>query len=72
MRFVDMEGDAAVFADPHEISERYREVVTAYLNSLKSVVLESSVDYHRITIDQDYEQALFRLLARRTKSRGVR
>ncbi len=71
-RFVDMEGETAVFADPSEIVDRYHHAVSNYLSELKSIVLESAVDYHQITIDEDYEQALFRFLARRSKSRGVR
>jgi uncharacterized protein (DUF58 family) len=71
-RFVDLEGDATVFADPSEIADRYQSAVSQYLTELKSIVLESSTDYHQVTIDEDYEQALFRFLARRNKSRGVR
>lgn len=71
-RFVDLEGDVTVFADPSEIIDRYQSAVQGYLQDLKSIVLESAVDYHRITIDEDYEQALFRFLTRRAKSRGVR
>ena len=61
-----------VFADPSEIIDRYQSAVQGYLKDLKSIVLESAVDYHQITIDQDYEQALFRFLTRRAKNRGVR
>ena len=71
-RFVDLEGDIAVFADPSEIVDRYHSAVASYLGDLKKIVLESAVDYHQITIDEDYEKALFRFLARRSKSRGVR
>ncbi len=71
-RFVALEGEATVFADPSEIADRYQAAVSQYLSELKSIVLESSIDYHQITIDEDYEQALFRFLAHRNKSRGVR
>lgn len=71
-RFVDLEGDVAVFADPSEIVDRYQTAVNDYLRNLRNMVLESAVDYHQITIDQDYEQALFRFLARRSKARGVK
>lgn len=71
-RFVDLEGGVAVFADPSELVDRYQAAVSGYLSELKSIVLESSVDYHQITIDEDYERALFRFLARRSKARGVR
>ena len=71
-RFVDLEGQTTVFADPSEVVDRYQAAVNEYLRELRAIVLESSVDYHQITIDEDYERALFRFLARRNKSRGVR
>lgn len=71
-RFVDMEGGASLFADPSEIVDRYQKAMAEYLEELKGIVLESSIDYHRISVDEDYEQVLFRFLAGRAKSRGVR
>jgi predicted DNA-binding ArsR family transcriptional regulator len=61
-----------LLVDPREIADRYQVAVSNYLNQLKSMVLESAVDYHSITIDENYEQVLFRFLARRSKTRGVR
>lgn len=71
-RFVDMEGGVSVFADPSEIADRYQRAVADYLREIKSIVLESAIDYHRISVDEDYEQVLLRFLAGRTKTRGVR
>ncbi len=70
MRFIDMEGGPAVFAEPNEIAERYRRVLGEYLTQLKQVMLESAVDYHRITIDEDYEKVLMRFLVGRTRTKG--
>jgi uncharacterized protein (DUF58 family) len=70
MRFLDMEGGPAVFAEPNEIADRYHAVLGEYLTQLKRVVLESSVDYHRVTIDEDYEKVLMRFLVGRTRSKG--
>jgi hypothetical protein len=36
------------------------------------VVLESAVDYHRVSIDESYEQLLIRFLVGRTRSKGVK
>lgn len=72
MRFLDMEGGPAVFAEPNEIAERYRKALGGYLEALTGVVRESAVDYHRVSIDEDYEQVLMRFLVGRTRSRGVR
>ncbi|MDR3637492.1 MAG: DUF58 domain-containing protein [Isosphaeraceae bacterium] len=72
MRFLDMEGGPALFAEPNEIAERYHKALGGYLEELHRVVLESAVDYHRVAIDEDYEQVLVRFLIGRTRSKGVR
>jgi uncharacterized protein (DUF58 family) len=72
MRFLDMEGGPAIFAEPNEIAERYHHVVERYLAQLQQVVLESAIDYQRVTIDESYEQLLIRFLVGRTRSKGVR
>ncbi|MCC7424496.1 MAG: DUF58 domain-containing protein [Planctomycetaceae bacterium] len=70
MRFLDMEGGTSIFAEPNDIYDRYQKALGDYLTELKAVVLESSIDYHRISVDEDYEKVLFKFLAARTKSRG--
>jgi uncharacterized protein (DUF58 family) len=72
MRFLDMEGGPAVFAEPNEIAERYHKALGVYLDGLQEVVRESAVDYQRVTIDELYEQAIIRFLVGRTRARGVR
>ncbi|MFO1020107.1 MAG: DUF58 domain-containing protein [Planctomycetales bacterium] len=72
MRFLDMEGGASIFAEPNEIAERYHKALAAYLESLRRIVLESAVDYHRVLLDENYEQVLMRFIVGRTRSRGVR
>ena len=72
VRFLDMEGGPAVFAEPNEIAERYHKALSAYSEGLTKVVRESGVDYHRVAIDEDYEQVLMRFLVGRARSKGVR
>jgi hypothetical protein len=72
MRFLDMEGGPSVFAEPNEIADRYHKALGLYLDSLGRLVLESAVDYHRISIDEDYENVLRRFLVGRTRQRGAR
>jgi uncharacterized protein (DUF58 family) len=72
MRFLDMEGGPAIFAEPNDIADRYQKALSDYLAGLHGVVLESAVDYHRITIDEDYEAMLLRFLVGRTRAKGVR
>jgi uncharacterized protein (DUF58 family) len=70
MRFLDMEGGPAVFAEPNDIADRYQQALQQYLAGLKQIVLESAIDYHRVRIDEDYEQVLMRFLIGRTRTRG--
>jgi uncharacterized protein (DUF58 family) len=72
MRFIDMEGGPSIFAEPNEIAERYLKAIEVYQRDLKQVVLEAAVDYHPVTIDEDYEQVLMRFLVGRTRSKGLR
>ncbi len=72
MRFLDMEGGPAIFAEPNEIAERYHKALGGYFEALHQVVLESAVDYHRVSIDESYEQLLIRFLVGRTRPKGVR
>ena len=72
MRFLDMEGGASVFAEPNEIAERYHKAIEAYLAGLRKVVLESAVDYHKVSIDVSYEQVLMEFLVGRARGKGGR
>ena len=72
MRFVDLEGGTSIFAEPNAIAERYLAAVRQYLERLKQIVLESVIDYHRVGLDDDYEQVLARFLTGRTRRRGGR
>jgi uncharacterized protein (DUF58 family) len=72
MRFLDMEGGPSIFAEPNEIADRYQKALGGYLEALRQVVLESAVDYHRVALDEDYEQVLMRFLVGRARSKGAR
>jgi uncharacterized protein (DUF58 family) len=72
MRFLDMEGGPAIFADPNEIADRYLRALADYQTTLKQYVLESSVDYHRVLLNEDYEKVLMRFLVGRAHGRNSR
>ena len=72
MRFLDMEGGPSIFAEPNEIAARYHKALQQYLDALRQVVLESAIDYHRVSIDESYEHALTRFLIGRTRTKGMR
>src|SRR6266852_6156816 len=69
MRFLDMEGGPAIFAEPNDIADRYHQALQIYQGALREVVLESAVDFHRVALDLDYEQVLARFLVGRTRFR---
>lgn len=68
MRFLDMEGGPAIFAEPNDIADRYHRAVETYLDDLKRVVLESGVDFHQVMLDEDYERVLTRFLVGRAST----
>jgi uncharacterized protein (DUF58 family) len=72
MRFLDMEGGTAVFAEPNEIADRYHTAIGRYLREMKQASRETAVDYHRVSIDEGYEKTLTRFLVGRTRHGGVR
>jgi uncharacterized protein (DUF58 family) len=69
MRFLDMEGGPAIFAEPNEIADRYQLALKQYLSALKAVVLESAVDFHQVSPADDYEQVLARFLVGRAHAK---
>ncbi|MBI2823785.1 MAG: DUF58 domain-containing protein [Planctomycetia bacterium] len=72
MRFLDMEGGPSIFAEPNDIGDRYTKALHQYLDQLRGFVLESAIDYQRISLDQSYEQVLIRFLVSRAQSKGLR
>jgi uncharacterized protein (DUF58 family) len=72
VRFLDLEGGGAIFAEPTEIADRYHQALGAHLETLRRIMLDTAIDYHQIRIDEDYEQVLMRLLVGRTHARGLR
>ena len=71
-RFLDLEGGAAIFADPVEIADRYHRAVADYLEQLRRIVLETAIDYHRVLTSDPAEQALAKFLVGRAVARGLR
>ena len=61
-RFVDMEGGASFLADPSLIERRYRDAVTNYFKEIDEIMNHSIIDYHRILMNEPYEQVLARFL----------
>lgn len=72
MRFIDLEGGPAIFAEPNDIADRYHQAMKTYLEDIRKVALESGLDYQPIKINEDYEQVLMRFLVGRANRRGGR
>jgi len=66
-RFLDMEGDTHVFADPEDVSQRYHTALGNYLRDVQDLMLVSAVDYVRVVTDEDYEGVLRRFLIGRVR-----
>ncbi len=71
-RFLDMEGGSAIFAEPSEIADRYQRALDEYLQNVQKIVLETGVDYTRVSIDERYQDVLTKFLTRRATARRVR
>jgi uncharacterized protein (DUF58 family) len=61
-RFLDLEGGPSLLADPSLIQRRYREAVETYLGQIDEIVNQSALDYHRVMLDEPYDQVLARFL----------
>lgn len=69
MRFVDMEGGEPILADPTVIGAQYQRALEIYLEDMNTVIQETEVDYHRICIDENYDDVLALFLLGRTPKR---
>lgn len=71
-RFVDLEGGSSLLVEPSVIRTEYEAVVKKYLEGLDTAVREAAIDYHRVTIDEPYDDVLARFLLGRTPRRARR
>ena len=68
IRFLDLEGNSHILADPPLIAEAYHDSLQTYLSGLKEVLTEAAVDYHRAMLDDPYDEVLARFLLGRSSS----
>lgn len=71
-RFLDMEGGTAIFAEPSEIADRYHTALREYLDRMSEIVIQTGIDYHRVSLDEPYQEVLANFLTRRATARGLR
>jgi uncharacterized protein (DUF58 family) len=70
--FIDMEGGEAVMADPSLIAGNYRAAVRHYLAQIDDLARTTGMDYHRVKMDERYDDVLVRFLLGRTPKRSSR
>ena len=67
IRFVDLEGAPPMLVDPTIIARQYRDAVSAWQESLRILFRDTSVDYHKVNIDEHYGEVLVRFLLARKR-----
>jgi uncharacterized protein (DUF58 family) len=68
MRFVDMENDDSIVAEPSIIFPKYRAALDAYLEHMRRGCREFKVDYQLVLTESNYEKVLADFLLSRLKS----
>lgn len=69
-RFVDMEDNTSVVAEPTIIADEYREAVQEFLSKIKTTAFDANVAYRLITTDENYEDVLSEFLLDRVSKGG--
>jgi uncharacterized protein (DUF58 family) len=68
-RFVDLETQSTVLAEPEIIRSRYFEELNRYLEQLKTGCREFKTEYRRVVTDEPYEQIVSRFLVERSRKK---
>jgi uncharacterized protein (DUF58 family) len=68
-RFVDLETQSALLAEPEIMRARYFEELNRYLEQLKTGCREFKTEYRRVVTDEDYEQVVSRFLVERSRKK---
>ena len=66
IRFNDLEGHGSILADPSIMAEQYRKAIADYLLSIKQVMQDTSSDYRRVQLDENYGDIMASFLLQRS------
>ncbi|MBK1833609.1 DUF58 domain-containing protein [Roseibacillus ishigakijimensis] len=66
-RFVDLEDDSVLVAEPNLIADEYQAALADYLTAVEAKVHDAQADYRKIVTDEDYEEVLSDFLTNRLK-----
>ncbi len=69
-RFIDMEDQTSVVAEPALIADDYRNAMQHFLNEVKTACHNVRADYHLITTNQSYEKIIYDFLSMRLPKKG--
>jgi len=69
-RFVDMEDNTSVVAEPTMIADDYRHAVKEFLTEIKSTAYDSNVAYRLVRTSENYEDVLSEFLLERVPKGG--
>ncbi len=69
-RFIDMEDNSSVVAEPNIIAEEYRDAVQQFLKDIKSTAHDANVGYRLIKTNESYEDILSEFLIDRIPKGG--
>ena len=68
-RFVDLETQSALLAEPEIMRSQYFDALNRYLDDLKTGCREFKTEYRRVVTDEDYEQAISQFLVERSRKK---
>ena len=68
-RFVDMENQSTMLAEPEIIRARYFDELNRYLERLKAGCREFKTEYRRVVTDEDYEKVISQFLVERSRKK---
>ena len=71
-RFVDLEDNTTIVAEPNLIAEEYDSAVREFLTAVEAKCHDVHADYHLVTSNQDYEEVLRDFLTNRLPKKGKR
>ncbi len=69
-RFIDMEDNTSVVAEPTIIADEYREAVTNFLSEIKTTAFDANVSYRLVQTNENYENVLSEFLLDRVPKGG--
>ena len=69
-RFVDLEDNTTVVAEPHLIFDEYQTALNEFFREVESACHDVHADYHLVTTDTDYEEVLRDFLTARLPKKG--